>query len=758
MPIERPTFHESWYRVAGLHPRLRSTVQISRQYFRGQTWHVVQDHTNNAFFRLSEPAYRLIGLLDGRRSVGDAWKICNEQLGDDSPTQGETIQLFGQLYTSNLLQSELPADSASLFARYKKRVNREVQGFLMNLLFVRMPILDPDRFLDRTIWLFGRIFSWGGMAVWLVLISIGVYNIGNVPGWQEQLTKGGQTILDPGNLPLLYLGFALIKACHEFGHAIACKRFGQTSGGGEVHVMGIMLLVFTPVPYVDASSSWAFQNKWQRAIVGAAGMWVELAIASIAAMVWAHSDGSPNIHALAFNMMFVASFSTVVFNANPLLRYDGYYILSDLLEIPNLSQRAKDFMYYLVKNYGWGVQRARNPAHTSGEQVWLFIYAIASGTMRVIVSVGILFFVADKLIILGILMTIAAVITWVLVPVGKFINYLLTSPELVRVRGRAIGTTVTALVVVVGGLGLIPVPDRARAQGVIEPVDMTELYAGSDEFISNLALVNPPKDETDRNGMAEVAPGTAILDGNNSELLAHQSELKLDAHRLDINYHKALADGEVAKARAYQEQLVANTDEIKHDQDLLDAMTVKAPISGVVVTPDLEYKKGAYLKHGEKFGLVADLSNLMVRATAPQEIGGMLTPEAHEVQQFVEFRINGSPDRLFRGKIKEALPAGTNQLPSASLGYAAGGSMAVAGDDRQGTKTTEQFFEVRIDHLQKRSHEGAPWFGTNDWVPVDSGDLLPGQRVVVRFEFRMKPVLVQCYTSVLQLFQRRFHT
>ncbi len=759
MPIERPTFHESWYRVAGLHPRLRSTVQISRQFFRGQTWHVVQDHTNNAFFRLSEPAYRLIGLLDGRRSVGEAWKICNEQLGDEAPTQGETIQLFGQLYTSNLLQSELPADSATLFARYKKRVQREVQGFLMNLLFVRVPILDPDRFLDRTLWLFGRIFSWAGLVLWLVLIAIGIYSIGSVPGWQDQLANGAREVLDPKNLALLYLGFALIKACHEFGHAISCKRFGQGSGGGEVHVMGIMLLVFTPVPYVDASSSWAFQNKWHRAMVGAAGMWVELAIASIAAMVWA-TAGNPNIHALAFNIMFVASFSTVLFNANPLLRYDGYYILSDLLEIPNLGQRAKDFIYYLIKRYVWGIERARNPAHTHGEQWWLFCYAIASGIMRVVVSVGILLFVSDKLIILGMLMAIAAIITWVLVPIGKFINYLLTSPELVRVRPRALATTALAAVTLVLAVGVIPMPDRARAQGVIEPVNMNELYANHDEVIQNLLLVNPDPKLADRNGMAEVTPGSIILTGTNRDTQAHLKGLQAERHRLDIAYSKALADGEIGRAHALDDQRTANQEQIQHDQELLDATTIKAPIAGVVVTPELEYKIGAYLKHGDKIGLVADLGTLMVRATAPQEIAGLLADEAKEANEYVEFRIDGAPDQLFRGQILPGgvYPAGQNQLPSAALGYAAGGNMAVSSEDRQGTKTTEQFFEIRIDHLQKiESKSSLPWFGQRTYPDVQPGDLLPGQRVVVRFEFNKKSILAQCYTSVLQLFQRRFH-
>ncbi|NBB95478.1 MAG: peptidase M50, partial [Planctomycetes bacterium] len=108
MAVDRPTFSESWYRVATLKPRLRSTVQVYRQQFRGQTWHVLQDPASNQFSRLSEPAYRFVGLLDGRRTVSQAWEACNDQLGDAAPTQGEAIQLLGQLYVANLLQSELP--------------------------------------------------------------------------------------------------------------------------------------------------------------------------------------------------------------------------------------------------------------------------------------------------------------------------------------------------------------------------------------------------------------------------------------------------------------------------------------------------------------------------------------------------------------------------------------------------------------------------------------------------------------------------
>jgi len=177
MPVDRPTFSESWYRVADLRPRLRSTVQTYRQHFRGQMWHVLQDPSSNQFFRLNGPAYTFVAMLDGRRRVADVWRTCNEQLGDSAPTQGEAIQLLGQLYTSNLLQSELPPDAEGLFRRYRKRVQREVRGYVSNLLFARIPLLDPDRFLERWVVLFGQVFTLPGLILWAVLIGSGLYSI-----------------------------------------------------------------------------------------------------------------------------------------------------------------------------------------------------------------------------------------------------------------------------------------------------------------------------------------------------------------------------------------------------------------------------------------------------------------------------------------------------------------------------------------------------------------------------------------------------
>src|SRR3954469_2582336 len=138
----RPTFSESWYRVADLRIKLRGSAQISRQFYRGDRWYVVRDPAGNQFHRLSAPAYRFVGLLDGTRTVAEAWDLVGGQLADDAPTQNEVIQILSQLYAANLVETDIPPDATVLLRRHKKQMQRKLQGRLMNLLFPRIPIWD----------------------------------------------------------------------------------------------------------------------------------------------------------------------------------------------------------------------------------------------------------------------------------------------------------------------------------------------------------------------------------------------------------------------------------------------------------------------------------------------------------------------------------------------------------------------------------------------------------------------------------------
>jgi len=721
--VDRPTFSESWYRVAELRPRLRSAVQIHRQHFRGRMWYVVQDPSSNQFFRLTESAYRFVGMLDGRRTVAQAWHICNDQLGDDAPTQGEAIQLLGQLYTSNLLQAELSPDAESLFRRYRTRVRREVQSYLMNLLFIRIPLIDPDHFLDRWVAVFGRLFSWFGLILWAVLLGVGLYFVVDRV-WE--LASRASGVLSPANLPLLYLSFVLVKIFHEFAHAFACKKFGRDTGtGGEVHVMGVMFLVFTPIPYVDASSAWAFRSKWHRVIVGAAGMLVELAIAGVAAIIWSNTAEGTTVHAICYNVMFIASVSTLLFNGNPLLRYDAYYILSDLLEIPNLAQRSRQYIYYLVKRYVWSVRQAHSPAHTSGEKTWLAVYAVSSTIYRVIICTAILLFVADKLFILGAALATAAVVAWVCVPLGKFLRYLATSGELTRVRSRAVASTVFVLAASIGAVGLIPAPDRCRAEGVVEPVRLATIHAAADGFFQEYLP----------SGTKVTAGAPRLLRAVNPELVAKRAKLRAERLRLQARRRIAQTE-EIAAAQILTEQISAVDEKIRRVEDELSSLVVYAPLAGTWVAPKIDQLRGAYLRRGDKVGLVASLDDVIIRATAGQNVAAMLLAEADPA---VEIRVRGRPDMYLDGKIRRIIPAGQEKLPSEALGYAAGGTIQTVPDDEKGTRAAERFFEVHIDP----SRDGCV-------------QLLSGQRVVIRFNMFPKPLMVQWWRSLLRLVQRRF--
>lgn len=726
MAVDRPTFHEAWYRVAELRPRLLSSVRIYRQHFRGQMWYVLENPTNNKFSRLSTEAYRFTALLDGHCTVADVWQICNEQLGDAAPTQAEVIRLLGQLYCTNLLHAELPPDTESLFNRYRRRIRREVQGYLMSLLFIRIPLLDPDHFLDRWVGVLGWLFSWFAMVLWLILMATGLYFvIGNI----GELVRQSSDVLAPDNLILLYLSLVLIKVCHEFGHAFACKKFGRLSGnGGQVHTMGVMFLVFFPLPYMDASSAWAFRRKWHRVVVGAAGMIVELAIAAIAAVVWANTS-TGTLHIIAYNLIFIASVSTVIFNGNPLLRFDGYYILSDLLEIPNLGHRSRAYLYYLVKRYCWGLKKAQSPAHSPGERAWFVVYGIASTAYRVFICIRILLFLNDRLpeelFILVPILAFGAIIGWVLVPLGRFVRYLATSAELSRTRARAVGVTLGVFALIATALGALRVPDHCRVEGIVEPVHLAIVHAASDGFVTNFMP----------SGASASADGQPLVRAVNPELEAEKRSLL--AERRGLETRRRLAEmHEIAAAQILDEQIKALDEKISRVEFELASLDLHSPLAGTWVSPDIETTRGMYLRRGQQIGFVASLDDVLIRATAGQEVAAMLVEQAFKQ---VEVRVKGRPTSMLTGEIQKISPAGQELLPSQALGYAVGGTMPTLSQDPRDSRAAEMFFEIRI-----RPN------------PDSSVHLLTGQRVVARIRMPSKPLAAQWWRSLRQLFQRRF--
>lgn len=665
------TFHESWYRVAPLRVKLRPQVKVHRQRFRGETWFVLEDPFNNQFYRLRPAAWEWVSRLNGNRSIEKIWNTCLERNPEEAPGQTEVIQLLAQLYQANLIYSDLPADVEGLFKRFRKRRQRETRAKLVSFMFARFPLLDPDRFLVWSLPVVGRLFSKFGVVLWGIMIFLGLKVV--VENFPELLAQG-RDVLAPGNLVYLYLGIVFLAVLHEFGHAYACRKFG-----GEVHTMGIMLLVFTPLPYLDASASWSFRRRWQRIMVASSGMIFELFFAAIAALIWA-ATGPGFVNSIAYNMMFAASVSTLLFNANPLLRFDGYYILADTLNIPNLYGRGQNHLKFLAQRFLFGMRQAQPVADNRREAFWLTTYGISSFCYRIFVFAAIVFFVGQQFLVFGLLLAFFCVVAWVFVPTGKLIHFLLTDPKLDRTRWRAISSTACLIVLPLAALNWIPFSHGFSSPGVVEAREYRLISPEVDGHL--VAFLREPG--------TRVAEGDPLLRLENPELAMDlrraRGRLQEVSHRRQVS----LLDGSIQLA-AMDSLIQTVRDEISQLERRKEQLTLRAPVAGVWVAPDLEERLGQWFSRGQPVGMLLDKEAFRFSAVISQQDASRLF--SGEVRG-AEIRLRGQAGNTLPVDDLLMIPMDRRRVPSPALTYAAGGEIA-AQPTAEHMEAEEAFFEVR---------------------------------------------------------------
>lgn len=716
MALPSPTFSESWHRVAQQRIYLRASVRIRRQRYRGELWFVVENPLTNEFFRLTQPAYALIARLDPGRTVDEVWREQIEKYPDDAPGQGEVLRLLAGLYFANLLQYDQTTNTSDLFERYRKRRQREWRGRLKNIWFSRFPLLDPDSFLNSTMPVMGKLLTrWGGV-VWVGVILAAFKVVAD--NW-ESLMGQSKGVLAPDNLLLLYLGLVTSKTIHEFGHAYVTKKYE-----GEVHVMGVMLMVFTLIPYVDASSSLGFRSRGQRLMVGAAGMVFELFFAALMTFFWANT-GQGSLHDLAYNMMFTASVSTLLFNLNPLLRFDGYYMLSDILEIPNLAQRSATQLTYLAERWLFGVKSLEGPARSRREAFWLSIYGVGSGIYRVLVSFSILLLIADRFFLLGIAIAAGCAVLWMALPAIRFIRYLATSPKLERHRPRALAVTGMMLLLGLGGLNWLPVPSHFRAPGVVQSREWTQIVnETAGQVVEVVAASKSP-----------VKSGQPLLRLHNSELEFEIRRALASQREIESRIHLAVARraSDIKPLRGLLETATNRLAKLLADQE---SLVVRARHDGLWVAPELPDTVGRWMPRGTPVGLLVNPVSFQFIATVRQEEAAALF---NRRLTGAEIRLNGQAGKVIHSPRWLVVPGGQGVLPSPVLGARAGGEMAVAADDPRGVKTAEPFFEIRAE------------------LPSSVAlNLLNGRSGTVRFNQDWEPLLPRWIRGLRQLLQKRY--
>jgi putative peptide zinc metalloprotease protein len=714
--VAESLFSPTWYRVAQLKPRLRAHARIQRQQYRGETWYVLQDLSSERFHRFSPSAYTVIGLMDGQRTVQEIWDLALDRLGDDAVSQDGFIQLLSQLHSADVLQCDVPPDTAELFRRRQRFEQSRRRKQIFSIFAWQLPLFDPERLLNRLGPALAPLFGWFGLVLWLTVVGAGV-----VLGWTHW-PELSENVLDralmPENLLVLWLLFPLIKLVHEFGHAFAVKTYG-----GEVHEMGVMILVLTPVPYVDASAAWAFRSKWRRVVVGGAGMAVEVFIATLALFVWLSVEPG-FVRSLAYNTILIAGISTVLFNANPLLRFDGYYMLMDYLEIPNLRQRANAYLIYLCERYLFGRRDAEQPIASGAERAWFIGFSVSAFFYRLLVIFAILFFLGEQHLLLGLVFAGSTAFAWLVMPAFKIGQFLFSNPRIRRVRRRALLATAGVIAAVSALLIVMPVPQRTVAEGVVWVPEEGMVRAGADGFV--MKVVAQPG--------SKVTRGDVLVECNDADLRTEVRVLEAQLVELDAKYRQVVVADRV-RAEIIEEQRRFVTESLARAQERLAELTIRSRATGIFVLPQAADLPGRFVKKGQMIAQVADMHTVTVRAVVTQQ-------DIDLVRNFLigaDVRLAERLADTAPAIVRRVVPAASDALPSQALGLEGGGSLAVDPSDREGRRAVQRFFQVDLELASQAVTPNV------------------GGRAHVRFDHGWEPLAFQWYRSLRQLFLSRLN-
>ena len=571
--VDHPT---SSGRAIGL--RMRSDLVFSAQRHGRERYWAVKDPLTLQYFHLREEEYAILSMLDGHTSMAEVQRRFAREFAPRVLGEQTLHGFLATLHRHGLVLAEGAGQAEQLLARRDERWRRRQYQALLGPLAIRFRGISPQRLLD---WLepkFGWLFSPWCVAVSLLLACAAILLVTVQFDVFRDRVPEFRAVLAASHLPWLILTIAVTKVLHELGHALACRRFG-----GDCHEIGVMLLVFVPCLYCNVSDSWMLPSKWQRIGVAAAGMYVELVLATIATFLWWWS--APGLfNALCLNVMLVCSLGTVLFNGNPLLRYDGYYIFSDLVEVPNLSAQATATVRRTLARWCLGIVVADERIAPPQRQRLLWLYAIASTAYRWLVVIAIFWglrelarpYHLEPLVALLACLTLAAMV-W---PLASGIVGLARNPS----RGQRI---VTARAVVSGSLLLVgllavafvKVPMHVSAPLVVEYRGAERVYVTVPGTLVEAARIGQsvqPGDILARLDNAEVRLDVARLTSERD-----RQQLYLD--NLEAQRLQGVAGGaQLPAAKAALADITARLEQVERDAARL---SIVAPAAGSVLPP-----------------------------------------------------------------------------------------------------------------------------------------------------------------------------
>ena len=696
-PLETgdPAIPQQWPHVAALKPQLQRHVKAHPQEFRGARWYILTDAATGRHLRFNQNAYEFIGRLDGDQTVQEIYQQIETALGDQCPSRSDILNIMMQLHSISAMKSGIPADVEQIFNRNKTEKTAQKLRRLMNPLAIRFPLIDPDNFLNRAMPHVRSLISISGAVTWLMVVSLALLML--LVHYGDLTHELKANVLSPQNILLMILIFPVMKTFHEFAHAFAVKAWG-----GEVHEMGITLLVLMPVPYVDASAAWAFREKYKRIFVSAAGMIVELFLASLALIAWAWLEPGV-IRDAALSAFLIGSVSTLIFNANPLLRFDGYYVLQDLVEIPNLYTRSAKYNLYLLKTYLLGQDTTPTPATEVTERKWLAIYGILALLYRIFITFVIAFFLASKYLVLGVLLATWALTMMFVVPAFKALRYLLFEPSIASDR-RSILTRVGACAgALLAFAFLLPFSLHTNAEGIVWVPDQAQIYAETDGFVES----------QHGNSGSVITPGSSVVTLVNADLEKEEQVLLAKQKELDARYVSQRVNNP-HEADLTAEELEILKADLASLQTRRESQVLRSQTEGVLVFPKHQDMVGRYVKQGDPIAYVVNPDQLIVRLVVPQSAVGLFNRGISDV----EVRLADNISDAVQATVIRQTPSGSHKLPSRALGAAGGGEIAIVRNDEAGTTTADKVFQIDLSLPKDINVSG---LGTRAFVRISHG-------------------------------------
>ncbi len=564
--------------------RMRPDLSVRYHKYQGKPYWVVKEPVGLKYYRFQEEEYSILRMLDGTCSFEDIKERFEQDYAPQKISLNDLQHFIGMLHRSGLLITDAEGQGPQLRKRRDQTSRRELMQKFSNVLAIRFKGIDPDRMLNwmapYTNWFFTKwavmfFCALGLSALLLVGTQFDVFR-SRLPAFHE--------FFGPENWIWLGCTLAITKVLHELGHGLSCKRFG-----GECHEIGVMILVLTPCLYCNVSDSWLLPSKWHRAAIGAAGIYVEVVLASIATFLWWYSEPGLLNH-ICLSVMFICSVSTILFNGNPLLRFDGYYILSDIAEIPNLRQKASKILHRLMAQYMLGIEQQEDPFLPQRHRWFFALYTVAAVCYRWVVVFSIFLFLNSVLEpyglkVIGQIIAMAGIFGLVVQPSWQFGKFIYTPGRMHQVKKKNVLISGAIIAALIAAFIYVPLPYSVKCAVEVQPRDERNVYA---LVPGTLTAVNVKAGQTVQEGdvLAEMANEDLLLSVADLQNACDRYQSELDVIEMQLAMPNSKADpGRIPVIKALLESTQQQLAEREKD---LDKLKIRAPISGTVLPAPLK--------------------------------------------------------------------------------------------------------------------------------------------------------------------------